>query len=237
MNNAVLIAGIVFLAAFTHSLSGFGFALIVMPLITLVIGLRMASPLVALAGLTACAVNVLRHRQAVNLREVLRLGVASAVGIPVGTWALANVDESAIKALMGLILIAYALFALVRPTAAGRCSPRWVYAVGFVAGCLGGAYNTSGPPVIVYGSLRQWPKEKFRAVLQAFFSLNAALVVASHCVAHNLTADVASYYLYAAPAILLGSWLGSRVDGKLHTDRFRTLVMVMILALGLSLVL
>ena len=233
----LLIVVIVFFAALVQTLSGFGFALIVMPLMAIVLGLRAAAPLVALAGLTVYTVNLIRYRQAVNLREVLRLSAGSALGIPVGVWALANVDESLVKALLGLILVAYAVYALARPAAAGLCSPRWVYPAGFVAGCLGGAYNTAGPPVIVYASLRRWPREKFRAVLQAFFLFNATLIVASHYVAHHLTGDVLTFYLYAAPAILLGILIGSRFDARLNADRFRTLVMAMILLLGLSLIL
>ncbi|MFQ5856424.1 MAG: hypothetical protein ACE5LU_12350, partial [Anaerolineae bacterium] len=77
-----------------------------------------------------------------------------------------------VKRLLGLILIAYACYTLAHPVTPRLSSRRWVYPVGFVAGCLGGAYNTPGPPVIVYGSLRQWPKQEFRAMLQAFFCLN-----------------------------------------------------------------
>lgn len=233
----LFVAAIVFWAAFMQALSGFGFALIVMPLITIVMGLQTAAPLVALMGLTLYTINLVRYRQAIDLKKVLRLSAASVLGIPVGIWALANVDESIIKPLLGLILIAYALYALVRPAAPPLRSHRWIYPAGFAAGCLGGAYNTPGPPLIVYGSLRQWPKEEFRAILQALFFLNALLIVVSHHVAHNLTTDVFTFYLYAAPALLLGILAGSRFDRRLDKDRFRTIITVMILVLGVSLVL
>ena len=237
-----LVVTIVFFAAFVQTLSGFGFALIGMPLITIVMSLQTAAPLVALTGLTLCTINLVRYRQAVNIREVLRLAAASALGIPIGLWVLSNVDEGqlrwhAIQALLGLILIAYALYGLVRPVTPRLRSRWWVYPAGFAAGCLGGAYNTPGPPVVVYGSLRQWPKDEFRAVLQTFFSFNAALIVSSHAVAHRLTTEVLTFYSYAAPALLLGILAGSRVDSRVNKDRFRTIVTVMILVLGLSLIL
>ncbi len=232
-----LVVTIVFFAAFVQTLSGFGFALIVMPLITIVMGLQTAAPLVALMGFTLYTINIIRYHRAVNIYEVLRLGTASALGIPVGLWVLANVEESVIKSLLGLILIAYAVYALVHPVMPRLRSRWWVYLAGFAAGCLGGAYNTSGPPVVVYGSLRQWPKDEFRAVLQTFFSLNAMLVVLSHAIAHRLTTDVLTFYSYAVPAFLLGILAGSRVDRRVNKDRFRTIVTVMILVLGLSLVL
>jgi uncharacterized membrane protein YfcA len=232
-----LIVAIVFAAAFLQSLSGFGFAIIIMPLATLALGLRTAAPMVALAGLTVYSINLVRYRRAINVREVLRLGAASVLGVLLGIWVLANVDESAVKRVLGLILIAYATYSLLRPSLARPLSPWWVVPAGFLAGCLGGAYNTPGPPVIVYGALRQWPKDEFRAVLQGLFFINGVLVVASHAVAHHVTAEVLTYYLYAVPALGVGILVGARVDDKVDRERFRTLVTMMILALGLSLVL
>jgi uncharacterized membrane protein YfcA len=233
----LLIITIVFWATFVQTLSGFGFALLAMPLITITIGFGTAAPLIALAGLTLYTVNLVRYRQAINVREVLRLGTASVLGIPVGLWALANVDESIIKPLLGVVVTAYAAYRLIHPSGLRMCSRRWAYPTGFVAGCLGGAYNTPGPPVIVYGSLRQWPKEEFRAVLQTFFFPNAVLTVSSHYVTQHLTTAVWTFYFYAAPALLLGVLVGSRVDSRLNRDRFRAIVTVMILLLGLTLIL
>jgi uncharacterized membrane protein YfcA len=234
---ATLVTIIVFLAALVQTLSGFGFALLVMPLITIIVGLQTAAPLVALAGMTLCGVNLIRYRQAVHVRKVLRLGVASVFGIPIGFWALANVDESIIKPLLGVVLIAYAAYKLISPSESHVCSRRWAYPAGFVAGCLSGAYNTPGPPVIVYGSLRQWPKEEFRAVLQAFFFVNAVFTVASHTIARHLTTTVWTFYGCAVPALLLGVFISSRIDSRLNRDRFRTIVTAMILVLGISLIL
>jgi uncharacterized membrane protein YfcA len=233
----LLIVAIVFVAAVLQSLSGFGFAVLVMPLITLVLNLQTAAPLVALAGLTAYAINLVRYRRAICLGEVLRLGAASALGVPIGVWVLANVDESLVNRVVGLILVAYAVYSLVQPAAPRLISRRWVYPAGFVAGCLGAAYNTPGPPVIVYGSLRQWPKDEFRAVLQTFFFFNGVLVVGSHLVAGHVTGQVLTFYLHSAPALVLGILAGSRLDSRVSRERFRLLVTAMILIIGLALLL
>jgi uncharacterized membrane protein YfcA len=111
-----------------------------------------------------------------------------------------------------------------------------VYPAGFLAGCFGGAYNTPGPPVIVYGSMRQWPRDEFRAVLQALFFLNGILVVASHALAEHLTKQVLVYYLYAVPALAVGILVGSVVDPRIDQNQFRRIVTAMILVLGLALV-
>lgn len=232
-----LIAIVVFVAAFLQSLSGFGFAVIIMPLITLMVGLQTAAPLVATIALTVYTINVIRFRHAINRDEVLRLAAASAFGVPVGIWVLANVNETVVKAVLGLLLVTFALYGLLRPTANWALSRQWVYPTGFVAGCLGGAYNTPGPPAIVYGSLRQWPRDEFRAAMQTLFLVNAMLVVTSHFLTHNLTVEVLSLYLYAVPALALGILLAARMDSKVDRRRFRTLVNVMVLLLGALLIL
>jgi uncharacterized membrane protein YfcA len=233
----LLIAAIVIFAAFVQSLSGFGFAVIIMPLITLALGLQTAAPLVALISLTVYSINLLRFRQGLNVREVARLAAASVLGVPVGIWALNNVNEILIKQVVGLILITYAVYTLLEPRRSRALPHQWVYPTGFMAGCLGAAYNTPGPPAIVYGSLRQWPKDEFRAAMQALFFVNAVLVVTSHYLTRHLTPEVFRFYFYAAPALVLGILAASRVDSKVDRHRFRAIVTGMIFLLGLTLVL
>ena len=91
--------------------------------------------------------------------------------------------------------------------------------------------------MIVYASLRQWPKQKFKAVLQAFFFLSALLVVLAHGIAGHFTPNLWVLYAYTVPALLLGILVSTRVDAGVRQEKFRTIVTVMILVLGVSLVL
>ncbi len=241
------LAAIVFFAAILQALTGFGFALVVMPLATLVLDLQTAAPLIALTALTANIINVIRFRRAVDWSEVARLALGSALGIPAGMWALVHVDELTISRIVGAILCAYAAYTLLppsptqsgagRPAAPGRLAEGWAYPAGFLAGCLGGAYSTPGPPVVVYGSLRQWPKDEDRAIVQTFFFVNGLLVVSSHLLAQRVVARVWTLYAWTAPLLLLGLWAGTRLDRYVDQTRFRALVTAMILALGLSMLL
>ena len=203
-----------------------------MPLVTLMLGLQTAAPLVAVIALTVYAVNVLRFRRAIKRGEVLRLAAASALGIPVGIWILSGANEAIVQRILGLLLVVFALYNLARPSAHHVVSQRWVYPSGFLAGCLGGAYNTPGPPAIVYGTLRQWPRDEFRAALQTLFLVNGILVVTAHFVAHHMTAQILGLYLYALPALGLGVFLASRVDRRVNRQQFRILVSMLVLILG-----
>ncbi len=95
---------IVFLAALLQTTSGFGFALLAMPLVALVIGVKAAAPLVALVGFTLYAVNLARYRRSFDWQVLLPLAVAAALGVPLGVWALGNLDEGLVKTVLGVVL-------------------------------------------------------------------------------------------------------------------------------------
>jgi len=220
-----------------QSLAGFGFALLLMPVLTIGIGLKAAAPLVAIVSLVLNAVNLIRNYQGFNGREIWRLTAASIPGVPLGIWLLASVDEQAIMRVAGGILVFYAVYALLRPAAAQLRSQWLAFPAGLLAGCLSGAYNTPAPPLLIYGSLRRWPKEEFRAALHTLFFVNGVVVVTSHLIARNVTATTVSALLYALPALALGVAMAMLFDRRLDRERFRAFVLVLILALGVSLML
>lgn len=231
----LLLFGIVFVAALLQTTSGFGFALLAMPLAALVIGVKPAAPLVALVGFTLYAVNLIRYRRGFDRRVALPLAVAMALGVPLGVWSLGNLDEQIVKSVLAVVLIAYALYGAWRPQTAPLRSSLWAYPAGFLAGVLGGAFNTPGPPVIVYGNLKQWPRDLFRSTLQALFLFSSSLVIASHAVAGNLTRATWLSYLLLVPALLLGVWAGAWMDRHISNQHFRILVLALIFATGVLL--
>lgn len=232
----VLLASIVFATVLLQTVSGFGFALMAMPLISLAVGVKVAAPLVAMIGFTLYAVNLLRYRRSLDLPQVARLGAAAALGVPVGVWAFSSLSDDVVKSILGVILIGYACYALLKPeTAWSLRTNLWDYPVGFLAGCLGGAFNTPGPPVIIYGNLKQWPRDEFRSILQALFLFSSSLVILAHGLAGHLTGPIVRNYLLTIPALALGVLAGSKIDRRLDSQRFRLLVVAMILVTGVLL--
>ena len=89
--------------------------------------------------------------------------------------------------------------------------------------------------MIIYGDLKQWPRDQFRSTLQALFLFSSGLVIISHGLAGHLTRSILLSYALGVPFLLLGVLAGSRIDRRLNNERFRSLVIVMILATGVLL--
>lgn len=233
----LLTALVTLAAALTQRLTGFGSGLIPMSILPAFIGIRTVAPLVALITTTVDVLMLSRYRAGIRPRAVYPLLVGMTFGIPLGILALRRVDERIVLSVLGAVISLYALYTL-----AGFRIPRpngrpWAWGVGFLAGMLGGAYNTSGPPLIVYGQALDWPPDEFKANLQTLFIFNDVLVIAGHLVAHNITPVVARAYLIALPALAMGFLIGGRLDRFLNPERFRVLVLVLLCILGLRLVL
>lgn len=231
------IAFVAFLAIFTQSVTGFGLALVSMPLLVGVLGLQTATPLGTLIGATAEIILLIRHREAFNFRSVARLSLASMVGVPVGVFVLGQFDTEIITRLLGILIASYAAYALITPSLPQLAHQGWAYGFGFLAGVLSGAYNTSGPPVVIYGSCRRWQPAEFKSNLQGFFLLNSAMTFLSHAASHNFSQAVWQNYWLALPGIGLGLVVGFLLDKYINPHTFRRVVLVLLLVLGIRLVL
>ncbi len=236
MTSQLLALLVVFLAVFTQSLSGFGSALVAMALLPPLIGLSLATPLVALVMITIEIVLLLRYRQALNLQAVWRIVLAALIGIPLGISFLNRLDDGLVLSALGVVIVAYALYALFDVRLPALVHPAWAYGFGFLAGLLGGAYNTSGPPVILYGNCRRWGTAEFKSNLQGFFLVTSLFVVLNHAWNRNLTGEVWRYYLLALPAMALGIMLGTSLDKRLNPVAFRRIVLVLLLGMGIRLI-
>lgn len=232
----ILVGLVIFLAAFTQSLSGFGLALVSMALLPSVISLHIATPLVALVAVVIETVLLLRYREALDVRAIWRVILAALIGTPLGVLFLSQVDENLALSILGIVIAGYALYTLF-----GLKLPRlegslWAYSAGLVGGLLGGAYNTSGPPVIVYADCRGWQPDVFKSNLQGYFIISSLAVLVSHALNGNLTAQVWNAFWWTLPFISVGLIAGLSLDRRLNPFHFRRVVLVLLVVMAFRLI-
>jgi uncharacterized membrane protein YfcA len=227
---------IIFFASFTQSLAGFGSALVAMSLLPSLLGIQTAAPLVALLGLVLEIFLLAYFRDAVKISNIWRVVVASLIGVPIGIIFLKRVDERLTMLLLGVVITGYALYALLRLRLPRLEHSLWGYLAGFLAGMLGGAYNTSGPPVIIYGNCRGWSPPEFKGNLQTFFLVNSLLVAFGHFFSGSYNAEVWRLFLLALPAGGIGLASGLVLDRFINPGLFRIIVLLLLLVLGIRLI-
>jgi uncharacterized membrane protein YfcA len=232
----IAVLAVIFLAVFTQSVSGFGLALVCMALLPEIVGLQTATPLVALIAITLEIVLLVRYRRAFQIGAIWPVAAASIFGIPLGIIYLRQIDESMALTILGLVLLSYAIYSLVsiRPPVLNH--PAWGIGAGFLAGMLGGAYNTSGPPVIVYGDCKRWQYQEFKGNLQGFFVISSSIVAAAHLVGGNINREVWRDYLLSLPVIVAAMIIGTSLDRYVDQAVFRKIVLILLVVMGLRLI-
>lgn len=229
---------IVFIATVIRSAFGFGEALVAVPLLALLIPIQVAAPLAVLMSITIAAVVVVQDWRHIHLRSAGWLVLSTVFGIPLGLLLLTRTPEHLIKAALGGLILLFALFSLSGGMTfkLHKESRPWMLACGFAAGILGGAYGMNGPPLVIYGSLRNWTAQHFRATLQAYFLPASLLGMVGYLSAGMWTPVVTRDYLLCLPAMLPAVVLGRFINHRIPAGTFVRYIYAGLAGIGLILI-
>ncbi|WP_248928577.1 sulfite exporter TauE/SafE family protein [Paenibacillus hamazuiensis] len=231
----MLVGLILFIAVLVSTVSGFGSSLIAMPLLTMMIGVKEASPLVALVVLVQNVAIIVKYRHAFQWKDMALLCAGALLGVPFGVFALKALDEKVVLTALGTLLVLYSIYDL-----SGKPLPnvkrKWASLFGFAGGGLAGAYNTYGPPIIIYGNCRNWSPETSKSNVQLFGLLNSVFVISLHAYSHHYTDTVVHMFWTSAPFLAAALILGLSVDKYIRKAAFRKIVCVLLLAVGLKMI-
>lgn len=210
---------VVFLATLIRSTLGFGEALVAVPLLALRTPVTVAAPLAVMVSVVVAGVVVAQDWKRVEFRSAGGLLLASLVGIPLGILVLARADEHVTRSVLGAIIVAFSLYSLAGRSRVHLAQDHWGWLLGcgFLSGILGGAYGMNGPPIAIYGALRKWSPQQFRATLQGYFLPASLLGLSGYFFLGLCGWEVMRYFFLSLPgaivAILLGRAINHRMKG------------------------
>jgi uncharacterized membrane protein YfcA len=226
-----------FVAAIFRTTFGFGEALIAVPVLALIIPVKVAAPVAVLASIVIASFAVVRDWRHIHLRSSAWLVASTLFGLPVGLLLLKCVPEMFMKLALGAVILTFSAWSLMRAHRFRLEDDRFAWVFGFCAGVFGGSYGMNGPPLAIYGSLRGWPPERFRATLQGYFLPASVLGMCGYGFAGLWTAPVNRLFSWSLPAIVVGIVVGRLFNRKLEADRFRRLVHVGLMLIAVVLLL
>ena len=200
------------------------------------LGVHVATPVSAFVGLMTSIIVLINYRQDFNLRSVANLLIASILGVPVGVYALSALDVGLVQMILGILVVGFALYSIFTPNMPILENPRWAYLFGFISGVTGGAFNISGPIIVIYAAFRGWQPGEFRSNLQGFFLVTNIFILLSHWVDGNLTPVFWQASLWAIPGMLLAVIAGIYLGKWINVKRFRQLILVLLIVSGVRLI-
>jgi uncharacterized membrane protein YfcA len=228
------VVAVIFLATLIRSTLGFGEALVAVPLLALRTPIAVAAPLAVLVSVLVAGVIVAQDWRKVDVRSAGWLIVSALFGVPLGLLLLARTNDHVVRLILGLVILSFSIYSLTVRVKLHLERDRlvWLLGSGFVSGVLGGAYGMNGPPLAVYGALRRWSPQHFRATLQGYF-LPVSLAGLMGYVAMGLWVPaVTRYVLMSLPGVVVAILIGRAVNHRLRGDGFFRAVYVGLVVIG-----
>lgn len=234
-NEYLIVGGIVFLAALTQSITGFGFAIVSMSFLPGVVGLQQAVPLVTLISIVGNLVIWYYYRRDCSFKAVGLLTIACLVATPLGTLLLDFIPEEIALKGLGILIFSYVLYDWLNLSLPSFKSSIWAYLFGGMSGILNGAYTVGGPPVIIYANCRRWSPQEFKGNLTALFFFSSLLAAIAHGLQGNITLSVSRFAVYSLPGFACGLWLGIILSNKINPLVFKRITLGLLMVAGLRL--
>ncbi len=233
-----LLPAIIFaFASFAQSSSGFGFALVAVPLLLYFFDLSVVVPLVTAADLVACLAITALDVRSLRPRLIWPLLPGLTGGSLAGTYFLKWAPALLLKPVLGLGIILYCLFSLFRPPRRPLSpTPSAGIVAGGVAGVLGGLFGTNGPPIVMYLREVVRDKEAFRCHTSLTFLSDTLYRLVLYGVVGLLTPVVWSTLFRSSPGLILGLVAGSALHRRMPQRLFDRMV-ILLLAAGAGLIL
>jgi len=225
-------------AAFVTGLAGFAFGLVAAAIWLFALTPIQTTTLIAGYGLLVQGYAVWKLRGSINVGRLAPLIIGSAVGVPFGILVLRWVPPATLRVAIGLLLIAFSLYNLVRPTMpsakeAGRLAD---VSAGLINGLVGGSTGLAGIVVVIWSSLRGWPRDEQRAAFQPTGVATFFITLIGLGGIGAINTENAKLFAIGLPALAIGTWGGWKLYGKLDERKFRVAVLVLIMLSGAALI-
>lgn len=222
-----------FLAAAAHAVTGFGYVLLAVPLLAFLVDPHEAVASAVLASTLVALVAGVREREHVQRATFSRLTLAALVGVPIGLVVFTRVPAEVLLVIIGAITVLTSIVLAARVTLpAGRLTD---LTAGVTSGVLVTTTGTNGPPLVLALQAHELPPRTARATLQALFAVQGLVASLGLALTGQVTWVVLVLLGLSVAASLLGWRTGDAIFRRLSAGQLRALILLVLLASGLSL--
>lgn len=226
---------IIALSYTVFGLTGFGAAVVGVPLLAHFLSIRFVVPMMLVFDLAAALLLGVRNRKSIASGELLRLAPFAAIGMAIGAAALVEAPERFLLTLLGAFVLAYSAWSLVGRTRSAPISTRWVAPAGIAGGVFSALYGTGGPIYTVYLARRLGDPARVRATIATliFFAAWARLAIFS-AAGLMVQPSLLRLAFLLVPCAVAGYFLGAHLHGRLTPKVAARAIWCLLLASGAS---
>ena len=230
VNAAIAISAIAFVSGTARGFSGFGSALIFMPLASSIAAPRLVAALLLIIDFVAAAPlipNAWKHAD----RKATAITVFGAlIGVPVGTYLLSRLEPVATRWIISAFVFALLLLLLSGWRYRGKDYPALSIGIGGLSGFCSGLAQTGGPPIVGYWLGRPIASGIARANILLFFAASDFFSAVSYALAGLITSDAIRFSFLVGPVYGIGVAFGAALFGRASERLFRAICYVLIAA-------
>src|ERR1700688_466343 len=227
---AIAICAIALVSGTARGFSGFGSALIFMPLASSIAAPRLVAALLLMidfVGSSPLIPGAWKHAD----RKATAVMVAGAlVGVPIGTYFLSRLDPVTTRWIISGFVFALLLLLLSGWRYGGKDHPAIAVGIGGLSGFCSGLAQTGGPPIVGYWLGRPLASVIARANILLFFGASDFFSLVSYSLTGLITADALRFSLLVGPVYGIGVWFGAQLFGRASEKVFRAICYALIAA-------
>lgn len=223
----IVVSGVVILmSSLLKGMTGFGFALLAIPFLSLIYPVKVLVPAMTIFNLITSVILLLKIRERISWYYFIPMFVASLGGIPLGIYLLDYLDEEVLRIIIGVTLTFLSLKMLSGIPLARRFRDKPVFFAGFLSGILSGSVSLGGPPLVIAMNRKNYNKDLFRGIFAWFSVFSSFFALAGFYVKGMIPSDSLRLSLYYTPLLFLGSSLGNKLAGLVNAEKFKRVVVV-----------
>jgi uncharacterized membrane protein YfcA len=235
--NLILFVAGTFTAALVTGVAGFAFGIVAAAVWLHFLPPAQTTALIVAYGLIVQGISVWKLRRSIRLVRLTPFLLGGAIGVPIGVELLGWTSSATLRLSVGIVLIFFSLYSLVRPQVAPVTAGKAIDgAIGVLNGIVGGATGLAGIALTIWCTLRGWPRDEQRTVFQpvgvAVFLMTGFWLGGTGLIG----ADTLRLFVIGLPVLLAGTWVGLRLYARLDEAGFRKVVLGLLLISGLGLI-
>jgi uncharacterized membrane protein YfcA len=230
LNAAIAICAVAFVSGTARGFSGFGSALIFMPLASSIADPRLVAALLLIIDFVAAAPLLPGAWEKADRKATVVIVTGALIGVPIGTYFLSRLEPVTTRWIISAFVFALLLLLLSGWRYRGKDHAAVSIGIGGLSGFCSGLAQTGGPPIVGYWLGRPIPSVVARANIVLFFGASDLFSAVSYTMAGLITMDAILFAIVVGPIYGIGVWFGASLFGKASETVFRAICYALIAA-------